>query len=177
MFWLWLIFSLLFVLFAECLLALQGLAPPLLLYGVFYFSCFVPWQKGLPLYLLLAAFSDAWYGRILPVNGLAVLALLLLSGVWRRHGDSNNAFALLLPGFFIALINLLLLQLMSLISAGFRGLPGLLFSLSYLLVSLPLLPLMHWLCERIARRLALPRLETNASLSAWKNYDLGERDE
>ena len=170
MFWLWLTFSFLCALFAELLLALHGVALPLLLYGVFYFSCFAPWQKALPIYLLLAAFLDAWFGRALPVGGLAVLTLIFLSRIWRRHGDSNNGFALLLPGLLIALINLLFLYILHFTSGAGLSRSDLFFGLFYLIFSLPALPLMSLLLEKIARRLALPRLETGTNICSWQGH-------
>ncbi len=157
MFWLWMIFCLLFSSLLEVLLGLHNLALPLLLAVVFYFACLLPWQKGILLYFLAAALLDSWFARTLPSTGLSLIGILYFAGFWKRFGDMNSLFSLLVPGALTGLISSVFLLLNVLFSGGRITFAGLLFSSLYCLCSIVLLPAVWWLLEMGARLLALRR--------------------
>jgi len=174
MFWLWLIFCLLFSCLLEVLLGLHGLALPILLNVVFYFACLLPWHRGVLFYFLAAGLLDSWFARSLPSTGLSLLGILYFATVWKRFGDLNSLFSLLLPGALLGLIAKGFILLNVVFSGGKITLTNLLYAIFYCLGSIVLLPAVWCLLEKTARLLALRRQEVFSSLARLEEYSARE---
>ena len=174
MFWLWLIFCLLCSCLLEVLLGLHSIALPVLLSVVFYFSCLLPWRKGILLYFLAAALLDSWFARTLPSTGLSLIGILYFAGFWQRFGDMNSLFSLLVPGALTGLISSVFLLLNVLFGGGRIGVTTLFFSSLYCLAAIVLLPAVWWLLEKGARLLALRRQEVFSTALRPEEYSARE---
>ena len=174
MFWLWMIFCLLFSCLLEVLLGFHRIVLPVLLSVIFYFACLLPWQRGILLYFVAAALLDSWFARTLPGNGLCLIGILLFAGLWRRFGNLNSLFSLLVPGIFIGLISGVMLNLNILSGQGRVSGTSLFFSCLYFFASMILLPAVWWLLEQGARLLALRRHEVFSPTLRPEEYSVRE---
>lgn len=174
MFWLWMIFCLLFSCLLEVLLGLHGLALPVLLSVVFYFACLLPWHRGALFYFVAAALLDSWFARSLPSTGLSLLGVLYFARAWKRFGDVNSLFALLVPGALLGLIAKGFILLNVVVSGGGVTVTNLICAVIYCLCSIGLLPAVFYLLEKTARRLALRRMELFSSISRLEEYSARE---
>lgn len=152
----WSIFAIVVALcvIAEVVAANYGVALPLLCVCAFYFTMrYGAMRVFTGLFLAAALLDGVWMHRF-PSQFLGVLAVILLSGSWRKYGDLGSGLSLGMSGICIGVISWLSHLLGMLASSGhaltwravLRPLPSQLFA------AVLLTPTMAFLLNYLLRR-------------------------
>jgi len=158
-YWLWLTISLTISVIAEYLARLHGLELPLTLATAFYFAVLGPWLRTAVPLMLATAWLDALGTSSVPQVSCVLLLLFPLASFWRRFGDVRSLPMLVFPGAVVGLLAAVFRLLSALVSG--HSLLGAPFWQAACLLggSTVLVPVLAFVLEIPARRLAIRRLE------------------
>lgn len=162
MLWAWVCICSLSAVAAELLAGTCGLVVPALASASFYFTVVLGWRASVVPLVAAASLTDVLTGHTWPSCVIMTVPVMMLSLLWRRHGDCRHITVQALLGAAIGLGyggGIVLLEVV-LVEAWCwamvrHGLHTVAASSLCGLVALPFL--CHWL-DRLAQGLALPRL-------------------
>ena len=162
MLWAWVCICSLSAVAAELLAGTCGLVVPALASASFYFTVVLGWRASVVPLVAAASLTDVLTGHTWPSCVIMTVPVMMLSLLWRRHGDCRHITVQALLGAAIGLGyggGIVLLEVVlveawcwAMVRHSLRVLAGACVSG---LIGLPLL--CHWL-DKLAHGLALPRL-------------------
>lgn len=158
--WVWLFWCAFCAALAEIILGNYGTPVPVWGGAAVYFTVVMGWRRAFVPLAFAGTIMDMTLSRSFPVSAIALPAVMVLALFWRRHGDCRAAGLQWIPGALLGLIVGAGTAVWEILPDGIRhgSWPwhSLWFTVHTMAAGALLLPLLCWLLDLGASRLALP---------------------